>query len=89
MPFVAAVTFVMYQKVHLLLDDITVIAAEGDERCLRGPRMHRTLFHFSELHNSHFLHGNLLCSPHKLNQKKRTDTGGGPETKDYNLEWPK
>ena len=55
-PFVAAVTFVMCQKVHLLLDDITVVAAEGDERCLGGPRMHRTLFRFSELHNSHFLH---------------------------------
>ena len=24
-----------YQKVHLLLDDIVVLAAEGDERCLR------------------------------------------------------
>ena len=44
----------MYQQVHLLLDDIAVVAAEGDER---GPRMHRTPFRFSELHNSHFLHG--------------------------------
>ena len=23
-----------YQKVHLLLDDIVIVAAEGDERCL-------------------------------------------------------
>ena len=58
MLFVAAVTFVMYQKVHLLLNDIAVVAAEGDECCLGGPRMHRTPFGFSELHNSHFLHGN-------------------------------
>ena len=59
MPFVAAVAFVMYQKVHLLLNDIAVIVTvEGDERCLGGPQMHRTLFRFSELHNSHFLHGN-------------------------------
>ena len=57
MPFVAAVTFVMYQKIHLLLDDIAIVAAEGDERCLGGPRTHRTWFCFSELHNSHFLHG--------------------------------
>ena len=33
MPFVAAVGFVMYQKVHLLLNDIAVVAGEGDERC--------------------------------------------------------
>ena len=55
MPFVAAVAFVlMYQKVHLLLDDIAVVAMESDERCLGGPRMHRTPFRFSE---RHFLHG--------------------------------
>ena len=36
MPFVAAVAFVIYQKVHLLLSDIAVIATEGDEWCLRG-----------------------------------------------------
>ena len=42
MPFVAAVAFVMYQKLHLLLNDIAVVAAEGDERCLGGPRMHKT-----------------------------------------------
>ena len=59
MPFVAAVAFVMYQKVRLLLDDIAVVAEEGEERCLGGPRMHRTPFHFSELYNSHFLNGNL------------------------------
>ena len=56
MPFVAAVTFVMYQKVCLLLDDIAVVATEGDERYLGGPQLHRTPFRFSELHNSHFLH---------------------------------
>ena len=39
MPFVAVVAFVMYKKVHLLLDDIVVVATEGDERCLRGPQM--------------------------------------------------
>ena len=33
MPFVAAVAFVMYQKVFLLLDDITIVGTEGDERC--------------------------------------------------------
>ena len=43
------------QKVHLLLYDIAVVAAEGDERCLGGLQMHRILFCFSELHNSHFL----------------------------------
>ena len=36
MPFVATVAFVMYQKVHLLVDDITIVAVEGDERCLVG-----------------------------------------------------
>ena len=54
MPFVAAVAFVMYQKVHLLLNDIVIIAGEW---CLEGPQMHRSPFCFSELHNSHFLHG--------------------------------
>ena len=28
---------VMYQNVHLLLDDIAVLAVKGDERCLGGP----------------------------------------------------
>ena len=37
MHFVATVAFVMYQKVHLLLDDAMVIATEGDEWCLGGP----------------------------------------------------
>ena len=59
MPFVAAIAFVMYQKVHMLLDDITVVVAEGDERCLGGLQMYRTLFRFSEIHNSHFLHEKL------------------------------
>jgi len=58
MPFVAALTFVMYQKIHLLLDDITEVATEGNDRCFGGLWMHRTSFHFSKLHNSHFLHGN-------------------------------
>ena len=49
MPFVAAVAFV---NVHLLLDDIAVIAAEGDEWCLRSPQMHRTPFCFLELRNN-------------------------------------
>ena len=53
MPFVAAVAFVMYHKVHLLLDDIAVVAAEDDERCFGGLQIHRTPFRFSELHNSH------------------------------------
>ena len=48
-----------FRNVHLLLDDILVVAGEGDERCLGGPRMHRTPFHFSELYDSHFLNGNL------------------------------
>ena len=30
--FVASVTFVMHQKVHLLLDDIAVVTAECNER---------------------------------------------------------
>ena len=29
---VAAVAFEMHQKVHLLLDDIAVVTAEGDDR---------------------------------------------------------
>ena len=40
----------MYQKFHLLLNDIAVVAVEGEGSCLGGPRMHRTLFRFSELH---------------------------------------
>ena len=32
----AIVTFVMYQKVRLLLDDIAEIATEGNERCFGG-----------------------------------------------------
>ena len=31
-----------FQKVHLLLDDIAVVAEEGDERCLGALWMHRT-----------------------------------------------
>ena len=59
MPSVATVTFVMYQNVHLLLNDIVVIA---DELCLEGTQMHRSPFCFSELHNSHFLHGVVLIN---------------------------
>ena len=53
MPFVATVAF-SNQKVHLLLDDIAVLAAEGDERCLGDPQIYRTC---SVFHNyiSHFL----------------------------------
>ena len=43
MLFVTAVAFVMYQKVHLLLDDIVLVIVEGDERCLGGLRMMNTL----------------------------------------------
>ena len=57
MPFVATVAYVKLCKVYLLLDDIAVVAVKGDEKCLGGPRMHRTRFRFSKLHNSHFLHG--------------------------------
>jgi len=49
---VAAVAFEMYQKDHLLFDDIAVLVAEGDEKCLGGPRMHRTPFQFSELYTT-------------------------------------
>jgi len=28
--------FIMYRKVHLLLDNIMVVVVEGDERCLGG-----------------------------------------------------
>ena len=47
-----------FRNVNLLFDDIMVVAMEGDEKCLGGPRMHTTPFCFSELHNSHLLHGN-------------------------------
>ena len=60
--FVASVTFVMHQKVHLLLDDIAVVTAECNERCIYvGVSEVRECLElrstFSELHNSHFLHG--------------------------------
>ena len=80
MPFVAAVAFVMDQKVHLPLDDIAVVAPEGDERCLGGLQMHRTSFHFSELHKSHFLYGSN-CVVHINWIMKKRDVGGGPEAK--------
>jgi len=34
--------------------------------------MDRTLFCFSELHNSHFLHGNTRKQLHKLNHEEQT-----------------
>ena len=61
MPFVAAVAVVMYQKVHLLLVDITVVVTEGDERCMEGPQMHRTPFHFAELHYSVISSTEITC----------------------------
>ena len=81
MSFVAAVTFVMYHKVHLLLDDIVVVAAESDEWCLRSPQMHRTLFHFlaTVIFSTKISRNN--CVVLKLNHEK-TDAVGGPETKD-------
>ena len=33
-------------EVHLVLDDIAVVAAEGDEKYLGGPQMHENPFHF-------------------------------------------
>ena len=76
----------MYQKVYLLLNDVVVVAMEGNEWCLGGPRVHRTLFRFSELHNSHFLHRNSSCSPHKLNHEKQT--WAEDQKLKINLEWP-
>ena len=40
------VTFIIYQNVHLLLDDIMVVAIVGDRRYLGGPWAHRILFKF-------------------------------------------
>ena len=51
MPFVVAVTFIIDLKVHLLLDDIVTVAAEGDEGGLGGPQTHRIPFRYSDLHN--------------------------------------
>ena len=51
--------FVMYQKVYLLLDDITVVAAEGDERCLGVHECIELSFAFQNyMHNSYLLHKN-------------------------------
>ena len=87
MTFVAAGAFVMYQKVHLLLDEIAVVATEGDEKCLGGLRMYRTLFHFSELHNSHFLHGSNCVVLINCVMKKQTRVKD--QKLKINLEWPK
>ena len=87
MPFVAIVAFIVYQKVHLLLDDITVVATEGDERCLGGPRMPRTQFRFLELHNSHFLHRNNYAVLKNRIMKKQTS--GEDQKLKISLEWPK
>ena len=51
--------------------------------------MDRTLFCFSELHNSHFLHGNTrkqLHSPHKLNHEEQTRVED--QKLKINLVWP-
>ena len=85
MPFVAAVAFVIYQKVHLLLDDIAVVATEGDERCLGGLQMHRTLFCFSELRNSHFLYGSNCVVHHEIMKK---EAQAEDQKLKINLEWP-
>ena len=86
MPFVAAVAFLMYQKVCLLLDDIAVVAAEGDERYLEGPWMYRTSFHFSELHNSHFLHRSNCVVV--INWIMKKQTRAEDQKLKINLEWP-
>ena len=44
MPLVATVTCVMYHEVHLLLDDIAVVAVEGNKRYVEGLRMQGTPF---------------------------------------------
>ena len=83
MLFVATVTIVVYQKVHLLLEDISVVATEDTERCLGDPWMHRTLSHvqnYTTVISSTEIQANN-SSPQKLNHEK-TDAGGGPETKD-------
>ena len=67
----------MYQKVHLLVDDIAVVAAEGDERCLGGPRIHRTPFRFSELYTTVIFSTEIT---HTLNHEK-TDAGWGEDQK--------
>ena len=94
MAFVAAVAFVMYQKVHLLLDDTLEVAAEGDERYLRGPQMHRqmhrTPFRFIELRNSHFLHENSRNNCIVLiNWIMKNQTRAEDQKLKINLEWPK
>ena len=60
------------------MDDIAVVAAEGDERCSGFPRMHRTPYRFSELYTTVIFSTEIT---HKLNHE-RTDPGGGPETED-------
>ena len=82
MPFVAIVTFVMYWKVCLLLDDIAEVAAEGNERCFGGLRMHielRSTFQsYTTVISSTEISANN-CSPHKLNHGK-TAAGEGPKS---------
>ena len=49
------VAFVIYQKFHLLLDDITVVAAGGDKTylvVLEYIELHITTFRFSDLHDT-------------------------------------
>ena len=52
--------FVMYQKVYLLLDDITVVATKGDERCLGVHKCIELSFAFQNyMHNSYLRQKNL------------------------------
>ena len=89
MPFVATVAFIVYQKVHLLLDDITVVATEGDERCLGGLRMHKTLSTFQNhttVISSTEIHTNncIVLINESWNQTQAED-----QKLKIILEWPK
>ena len=66
-----------------------VVAAEGDERCLRGSQMHRTPFRFLELRNSYFLHENSLNNCVVLiNWIMKKQTRAEDQKLKINLEWP-
>ena len=73
--------FCNVSEIHLLLDDIAVIAVESDEWCMGGPRMYRTLFRFSQQSRK------FASSPHKLNYVKQSWVGD--QKLKINLEWPK
>ena len=65
------------------------VAAEGDERCLRGPQMHRTPFRLLELRNSHFLHKNSRNNCVVLiNWIMNKQTWVEDQKLKINLEWP-